>query len=240
MIQTIQRIIYTLNPNNYSELSQETIPQTLKHFFTQFGLLLLILAVLFIPAYFLYATSLPDTMASFDNATIDGLFNAQEQVVLLNKPYVVFDEQATSAQGAQLVITENKTYYNAYYWFGKRSIEHDDLTNLQSTNNPFLFFFAIFLLPAIIFWAGMYVLVKTLVLVLLFAILAWAIIGAFKQSITFTKTLQVGLYASLPVIIIEMILFPFWRGFWLYLLLFTVLFVIGVLLLSERKIRKRK
>ena len=236
----LQRVLQTLNPNNYSELSQEGLATTIKHFFVQYGLLLIILAILFIPAYFLYAATLPETMSSFDNATIDALFSSQEPIVLLQKPRIIFDEDAENAQGAQLVITENVTYYNKFYWFGKRTIDHDDLTNLQSTENPFLFLLAIFLLPAIIFWSGMYVLAKTLILILLFAVLSWAFIGAFKQSITFTKTLQVGFYASLPVIIIEMLLFPFWRGFWVFLVLFTVLFILGVLLLSERKTRRKK
>lgn len=232
------RVVQSFNPNAYSDLAEEKLRSSLRHFFLQFIILFVIMALLFVPAYFVHADTLKTTFASFTTAELDGSFESAEPVVLIDSPRVVFDANATSAKGAQIVLGSQEVFYKKYYWFGSTSAAYSDLRNLGALDARVVVFLALFIWPSLVFWSGMYILVKMFFFILLFSFLAWILVGAFKQSITYKRSLKVALYAAIPALVFEMLLFGFWRNAWVTLAIYLLFFIIGIALLSERKKRK--
>lgn len=232
------RLFQNCNPAAYAELTDEKFSSSVRHFFQHFFILFIIMAVLFVPAYFFHADEVQTKLGSFTSANISGDFNSDGPVELLSAPRVVFDENATTVQGAQVVFGEGNIYYKPYYFFGKGTLSYSDIESLSTASPQFIALLALFILPSLVFWAGMYVLLKTLFLVVIFSFLGALIVGSFRHSLKFKHAFQVGLYAATPAMLIEMLLFPFWWSVWLPLFVYLLFFVIGVLLLSERKIHK--
>ncbi len=231
------RILQSCNPNTYADLTDEKFKSTLRHFFIQFGVLFALMALLFIPAYFIHADNIQETLSSFSEARLDGLFTSNEPIELLESPKLVFDRNATQVQG-QATIGAEGVFYRPWYFFGSEFLSYDELRDAKSIDSRIIVLVAVFLLPALAFWSGIFILLKTLLFILLFSFLGWMLAGAFKQSITFIRALQIAFYAALPLLILEMLIFPFWHNAWISLAVYALFFILGVALISERKVRK--
>jgi len=232
------RMLQSCNPNTYASLADEKKRSTLRHFFTEFGILFLIMALLFIPAFYLNADVFGERLSAFSSADLDGNFTSVAPITLLERPRIVFDENATSAGGAWVTFGNDALFYKRFFWFGDTTIRYDDFRNLTTLDSNLVAVFAIFILPAIIFWSGVYILFKMLILIKLFAFLGWLLVGSFKQSVSYARAMQIAFYAAIPSLLIEMLLFPFWRSAWVSLLIYLVFFILGIALVSERKLKK--
>lgn len=231
------RLLQSCNPNAYPDLTDEKLRSTLRHFFVQFGVLFVLMALLFIPAYFIHADEIQETLSSFSEARLDGIFTSDAPIELASSPRVVFDRNATAVEGQATVAAEG-IFYRPWYWFGSDYISYENLKDAKSIDPRIVGIVAVFLLPALVFWSGVFILFKTFLFIAVFSTLGWILAGAFKQSITFVRALQIAFYAALPLLILEMLIFPFWHNAWVSLIVYALFFILGVALISERKIRK--
>lgn len=231
------RLLQSCNPNAYPDLTDEKLRSTLRHFFIQFAVLFVIMGLLFIPAYFIHADEIQETLGSFSEARLDGLFTSDAPIELVGSPKIVFDRNATAVKG-QATIAAEGVFYRPWYWFGSEYISYENIKDAKSLDPRVVGLVAVFLLPALVFWSGIFILFKAFLFILLFSVLGWILAGAFKQSITYPRALQIAFYAALPLLVLEMLIFPFWHNSWVSLVVYVIFFVLGVALISERKIRK--
>ncbi|MBR9702501.1 hypothetical protein GOV10_00560, partial [Candidatus Woesearchaeota archaeon] len=116
------RLLQSCNPNTYASLTDEKKKSTLKHFFTEFGILFLLMAVLFVPAFYLHADDLATRLSAFTSADLDGNFSSEAPVTLIERPRITFDSNAASARGSWVVFGNEALFYKQYFWFGDTAI----------------------------------------------------------------------------------------------------------------------
>jgi len=222
-------------PDAYGHLSQEHLRTSIRHFIFTFLWLFLILAVLFIPAFFLSVPGMEARFAQFDTFELNGSFEAGEPILLLETPHIIYDENASDASGAQIVFGQDEIYYKAFYWFGQRAIDYDTLRDPSDLDSRLVFFLALFIWPALIFWSGLYVLIKMLLIIVLFALFGWAFVMMLNHTIPLRRSFKVALYAAVPALTVEMILLPFWYNGWLPFIIYLVFYAVGLALVSQRR-----
>ncbi|MBR9702449.1 hypothetical protein GOV10_00290, partial [Candidatus Woesearchaeota archaeon] len=120
----ITRILQSCNPLTYGDLSDEKFVSTVRHFFTHFFILFVLMAFLFVPAFFMHADSVQGKLSLFTSANITGEFSSEQEIELLYSPRVVFDENATGPQGAQVVFGNGNIFYRPFYFFGSSTLPY--------------------------------------------------------------------------------------------------------------------
>lgn len=226
----------TLNPEMYQELCSElSFLQAFIQFLFNFGMLFLVMLLLFIPAVIIGAPKLQEAVSEFDTFVLDGNFSAPRPIQLFETPRVAVDlsENATMDR-EQLLITKEGLVWKRWYLFGETVKSWSEIQDGKNVAEGFYLFVLVFLLPAFAFWVGVFLLGKYLLIAFFFSLLAFFIPRLFRFFISFSDALKVSLFAATLMATVEMLLFPFYRMFWLPFCLYLLLLSIGVALVADR------
>jgi hypothetical protein len=240
--QRLVIFLKTLNPDSYPKLCEEfEVADAAKQFLFTFILLSVVMLLLFIPAVLIGAPRLQQAMASFDSFSLGGNFSASVPVVLLRAPLVVVDlrENATLTDQT-LLFTKSDIQWRRWYLFGRDSVSWDEVRNAKAySENAYTAVF-LFLIPSLAFWLGLFLLLKDLLLILLFGLLAFLVPRLWRFRISPGDSLKVSFFASSIMLFVEMILFPFVRIPWLSPLLFLIFLAVGIALVGDRDLSERQ
>ena len=234
--QRLRIFLKTLNPDAYTKLCDEfSVIDATKQFFFTFGLLFLVMLLLFIPAILVGAPKLTAAMESFDSFSIAGNFSAAQPITLLRAPLVVVNlsENATLSKET-LLFTSKDIQWKRFYLFGHASKSWDALNDAKKYSEQEYTVLLFFLVPSLAFWLAAFLLVKDVLLILVFSLLACLLPRLWRFKIGLADTLKVALFSSSIMLLIEMVLFPFIRILWLPALLFVLFLVVGIALVGDR------
>lgn len=231
------RALQRFNPDKYQDLCEDRLRRNIREFFQHFGLIFIIMSLLFIPAFFIQAPKLEARLDQFTNFEINGTFESNNSITLLEKPKIIFDKKSEENKG-QILFSNEGVYYKQFYWFGNNFVPYNQINDIRTLNNKLTYLGALFIWPALIFWAGSFILIKAFILLGIFTFLGWLLPAAFKKKITFKKSLQVAFIALTPALFFEMLIYPFYQNAWIGFIIYLIFYGLGITLISERKIKK--
>lgn len=240
--ERLTTLLQTLNPDAYTKLcAQLRLRDTIKQFFFNFFAIFILMLLLLIPGVLIGAPQLEQRMHTFQDSWIDGNFTAAEPIVLISDPKIIVDLSENATLGKEkLLITQGGVEWKRYYFFGKTTREWTDIQNVKDISSGFYTAIILFLAPSIAFWFGIVFILKYLIMAFIFGTLAFFIPKLWRHAISYNNAIKVALYSTTAMMLIEMILFPFYRISWLPIALFFIFLVIGITLVGDRDITPTK
>ncbi len=167
------------------------------HFFA-----ILLSAVLYIP---MVATVPGEAVESVSSFNVKVTYNATGPVTVLSRPRVAIDE-AGNASG-WITVSEDAFTYRKGVFFAPETVIFSESDDLED-NLDVLRYFTVFFLPALFVWLFLGFLVKNLLLTGLTAFLVWLCFLHPARNLSFTKAWKAGLIAAVPLIFIDIVLWP--------------------------------
>lgn len=240
--QRLSVLLQTLNPDAYSKLcAQMRLRDAFKQFFFNFIAIFILMLLLLIPGVLIGAPQLEQRIHTFQDSWIDGNFSATEPITLISDPKIIVDLSQNATLGNEkLLITTAGLEWKRYYFFGKTTKEWTNLRNVRDIPSGFYIAIILFLAPSIAFWFGILFIIKYLCMALLFGTLGFFIPKLWRHVLSFDNAIKVALYSTTVMMLIEMILFPFYRISWLPIALFFIFLIIGITLVGDRDITATK
>ncbi len=234
--QRLVLLLKTLNPDSYAGLcAQLKLGDAVRQFLFTFLFLFALMLLLLVPAAVVDAPLLRSRLASFDSFAVGGNFSAARPVTLVAQPRVVVDLSGNaSLDGASVLFSDEGVSWKRWLLFGESSRPWSALTDAKRAPAGTYLFLLLFLAPSIAVWAGLLFLVKDALLVILFGLLAWLLPHLWRVRLSAANGFKLALFAATVMMVVELLLFPFWRTWWLPLLLYAVFLAIGVALVGER------
>ena len=237
-------LVHSYNPDRYVALMEESWRKYVKFFVLTTGITLVLFILTFLPLAFQYISILPETLQTVESFNLSASIEADHPVVILGRPEIVLDMNATS-YGQDILFTREGMYYPAYVLFGEGFVPWSDMSDLKRSTperDRLLLGILLFILPSIIFWFAFVSILK-----LFLAFLGLLILGYYGprflgRRMRFSETVKLAILALPSVMFIGVGLSPLAPTplFWWGLCLTLVLFVIGIALLSERVAHERK
>ncbi|HLD05009.1 MAG TPA: DUF1189 family protein [Candidatus Nanoarchaeia archaeon] len=230
----------SFNPRSYKFLADRFMRDSVKYWFWMFVLSFIVMLVLLVPILFTLSGDLQEKANQIDDFYLDGHVSLSKPLVLVEDPLVVMDFNRTYPTNEKVLITKESLFFNKYYWFGGEQVVFKDVKNLRSPEAVALMaFLAVLIVPSLLMLAFFAYLVKSSLVVLLVASLGWGISHGLKYKVSFTKSLRVAIFAGTVLVFLELVLFPFWRSFWLPFVLFLIYYILGVVQVGEEKFESR-
>jgi len=235
-------LLKTLNPNAYDKLCKNfSLLDAWKQFFFNYSILFALMLLLFVPAVLFGASGLQEKLASFDTFTVNGNVSAGEPVVLLRAPDIVVDlTDDASMTNERVLFTKQGVSWKEWLLFGQTSKTWDELTDLTSASQDTLFLVLLFLVPSFAFWAGVLFLICYFSIVLVASVFAFLLPRVWRHKITYVTSLKLCLFAATIMMAVELLLLPFYRNWWLPVLLYVVFLAIGIALVGDRELSSER
>jgi len=235
--QRIVTLLKSLNPDSYAKLCSEMkLGDVIKQFLFTYIILFALMLILLVSAAFVGAPALQQKLASFDSFTLGGNFSASAPVTLLTHPKVTINLQENATlDGSTVAFTKQGISWKRWLLFGSASRPWSSLTDVKTAGNGVYLALLVFLVPSIAFWAGLGFFALSAILVLLFGLLAWLVPRLWRVRLSVANAYKIAIFASTVMMAVQLLLFPFWRSWWLGPLLYALFLAIGVALVGERE-----
>jgi hypothetical protein len=230
-------IFRSLNPESYVELTDHDVGRAIKYFFFVILISSVIMFLLFIPAMWDTSSLLNEKVKNFDNLDINFSIKLGESFILLDDPLIRVSDSANSINitNEKLLVTEEGVAYRQFFFFGKETLfEWDKDVDLKETLfDSSLNRILLFLAPSLFIWGTLSAMLYYIVIILFTYILSMVIIWILGMRMSWDKTLKAAIYSSTIMIIVQMLVFPFYRLFIIPLILYWLLYVIVIILIKD-------
>jgi len=235
----LERTLASFSPNAYGEIVEdEPFRRTFSHFLKVVLLCSVLLSLLLFVAFFVYQDVAQTRIAQFTNVTIDAAVRTDDRVVLFEKPLVVFDTIGVNLTDERLLFGEEALSYRPYYWFGERVIDYDDLRNPLEYGASAGRILALFFWPSVAIWSSLYLLVKEILLIVCCSFLGLLLPRLFAHRIPYPRAVQVGFLAGVPMVVVDFVLFSFYRSFWIPFGVYLIVYALGIAVVAEHNLKK--
>jgi len=226
-------IFKTLNPSNYSELSEQPFSVVLKYYFFIVIFGVLVMSLLFIPTLYSMNRYFSEDLAHFQTLNVTTSFDVKESFNLLSDPVIRFEQVPRNLTNELFLITSQDVSYKKYLFFGT-VISHPlssgvDVAGSSAAKN-LIVLGIFFMIPSLIFWCAVLFLVYFAIIILLMYIVSLVIVALARVNINLFTLLKLCIFASTIMIFVQLFSMPFVRVFWFAILLYFAL-VLFVLLL---------
>lgn len=221
-------------PHKYSRHVEKQMKQVFELYFSVLFIAIILSFLIFIPVLKLQTQGITHLIDNFDrlNITID--VETNNPVTLVASPEVVVDTNATSRDGSRLLISDDKIYYKKLFRDeSKDRISSIDLLSHKDKLAEWFFLIVLIVLPGYVLGMGLLSLIVTLVLVLVFSLIAKTLFK--KREFTFRDCFIAAVHASIPGLFLFLILLPFHNYWWVVILLFFLIYTLALLLMKGYK-----
>ena len=243
-------MVYSHLPFTYKHLSQERLHHTIGYvmFLVAFSLLILVLTVL--PTLFSMQDYLNYQASKFESFKLNGEVSQSDPIYIPeNDPQIVIDASGKEPYGGELFkLTSDYLYFHLSS--KPQRIKVSNLLNPKDHEKEFttfLYGFALFLLPSVIFYVYLFLILKYFLFIVLSAVILFSIVRVILLiKISLLRTFNIAAYAATPMILIEVISTPFnpkylfplfkYSGLTVYAtttLIFLIFLVSGFLLVED-------
>lgn len=236
----IKSLFYTifksLNPESYTELVDRKISYAVKYFFFVVLLSVIIMFILFIPKIINIPAAWDEKASNFENLGVNFSFQLKEPFYLIKEPAVKIDNYGNNISGEQVLITRDGIFYKSFIFFGgKKGIPLDKDVDISKSKNidTFINIVLWFLIPSLFFWSIVLFSVYFALIILVTFIIASMISWAFKLKISMAKVLKITIYACTIMILLRLLLMPFYSVFFIALIAYWLLVIIVVFLVKD-------
>jgi hypothetical protein len=171
----IKLVLETLKPYRYRGLTQRTILKAFFFFFYISIFYVMIMGLINVPRYYSNYNDLDTNTSHLNKFSIDINIETNQPVVRSKNPYIVIDtsENSSLSSGEDVLITKNAALSKIMFWTKKTEFGHYDiLSNLKNLKRNTFLLILIFI-PTILVIAYIITLVKYLLIISLFTLIAW-------------------------------------------------------------------
>lgn len=226
-------IFQSLNPESYSELSDRPLSDSIKYFFFVTFVSLLLMLVLFIPTLYSLPGYWNDKINNFEKLDINFSFQLKQPFYLLEDPAIRVEQSGSNLTNTLVLMTEDGIFYKSMILFGNKKViplnEAYDLAEEHPDMSRLIFF----LLPSLVFWSMVFFVIYFIAIIaasiILSGIIAWSLGSRLHPS----KIVRIGIYASTIMILLQLLLMPFFRVVFIPLIAYWILLVIVLFLFKE-------
>jgi hypothetical protein len=226
-------IFKSLNPESYNELKEERVSFAIKYFFFAIMLSVIIMFILFIPSITVFPKTIDQASQNFERLDINFSFEPKQSFILSQDPLIRVSTTSANLTNERVLITPDAAYYKQFYYFG--NIVSKPLNKDLSIQNPSKFRqqmtgVLFFILPSLFFWSTIFFAIYFIVIIactFLLALIFQFIIN--RKYIPVQNLFKMAIYASTILILVQVILLPFYRLFIIPLVAYWLLFVIAIL-----------
>ncbi len=233
-------ILQSFNPYAYPHLTEKRFSFAMRYFCVLLFFTLIATFILLIPALFMIPQYAQSRAANFDTLALQLDMHFTTPFVIAADPLIVADTN-TSMRDATILLSNDALYYKSFILFGKEQRIPLDKT-LDLKNDPSLaqsVGMVFFLLsPALFFWAFVFLSIYYWIMIALTFIIGLLLVWILRFSIRPSRIFKVALYASTIMILIQLLLFPFYRLFYIPLIAYWLLFILVLLTLRDSETPK--
>jgi len=239
----LKTLIQSFNPESYHDLSNRPLGSAVKYLFGILVVSSLIFAVLITINLVSIHSNLNKELTKLDSLKV--ICELREPIIIDKHDIVIANEKNYTDENLLITsreisrkpllcailsptcIFKNEPIKTNYRNLGKNP---DDLGN-------FLFIIFILMFPGLLLLYLLYSLIKTLIIIFIMSLIAYSIIKAVKLKMKFRQILLCALYSSTIVLLAEPFNIILWNLYYIHIIIFIIIFIISVLLISERKYR---
>jgi len=192
--------------------------------------------ILFIPTIVNIPSLWNEKAANFEKLDVNFSFQLKEPFYLLKDPSIKIDNHGNNLSDEKVLITQDGIFYRSFFFFGsKKGIPlNKDVDISQSSNvTTFLNLALWFLIPSLFVWSIILFSVYFALIIFITSLLAMLLAWAFRIGLSWFKLLKVSVYACTIMILIQLILMPFYRLFIIPLVAYWVLVFIVIFLIKD-------
>jgi hypothetical protein len=227
-------------PKHYKELISQPLHQAIKYFFVALTLGLIIMFLFLIPLGIMYINSIESKTNNLSQFVINISVQQKDPVVFTQKPLIVLDLSKENKTDEHVLINEHTIIYDKFFIFGQNEIQFRDYANLlqnMTSLKRILYIVFIALLPSLFFVLFIYFTIKYLAIALIASILGYFIVSISKQEIKYLAALKIALYATTLLILLDIVILPFYFFILLPVIAYAIFYGICIWLVSEKNFK---
>jgi len=233
-------IFKSLNPYNYKELAENKFTQVLKYYFFIILLSVIIMSLMFIPFLYYTGSYVAASVSHFNNLTIKSDFALKDSFNIMSDPVIRLEADNKNMTNEFVLITPDHLSYKRYLIFGAeqdiplmRGVDVANSTRAQTLISLGVFF----LLPSLFFWVLVLSIVYFTIIILITFLFVLIVTGLFRMSFSISKLFKLCFYSATIFILLQLLLMPFIRIFWLPLTAYWLLVLIILFLWRDESLR---
>jgi|GEM_PF-2465111 hypothetical protein len=233
-------IFKSLNPYNYTELSEHKFSNVLKYYLFIIFFAVLVMSLMFIPQLYSTSSFVSESVSHFENLNVSSNFKLRESFNVLSDPVIRFDSEQKNRTNELVLITPDMISYKRYLVFGsEREVPLTHGVDVASSNRAKMLISlgVFFILPSLFFWSLVFSIIYFAIAILFTFLIVLIITGLLRMNLDFVKIFKSCIYASTILILLQLLLMPFFRTFWWPLVAYWLLILI-VLFLWRDESRK--
>jgi hypothetical protein len=201
------------SPKKYSSLGMHSVWHGAKYVMIIMLLAFLLMSVISVPMLFRIPGTISSELGKFDTLNFTGDVEMSAPVMFTETdPQIIIDTtgQITEMTTEKLLITEDFLLYRPYNKIVKINIsELQDVTGHTKELSNLITFITILIIPSILITSYIVFLIKYIILILLMTLVVFVFSRMIKKDIGIRKSLMTAIYASTPMIIMEVLFIPF-------------------------------
>lgn len=234
-----KRFFHSLNPNNYSELTDFSMKEAQTFFAFCIIIYMLFTTLLLSPAIFFFYKDLGNNIDQFQTFQINLDVETNSPITLLKNPGVGVDTSTNQSKDERVLITRDAILVKNTFFYTEIPTHINLLPNDTKTTATVIFF-SVLLIPTIFFAWFLYNYVLLSLFILILSLIGIIILMSFKFKTSFNTVIKLGIYTT-PILLVTKALLT---GFGVYkyllvsLLLMAIWFIIGLMLISEKNIKE--
>ncbi len=211
------------NPAKYHRISELQIRHAMGLFIAVFLVSFIIFAILIIPKAISVEKNLQQSFSLLPEAKLNISIHSNEPTTLLSRPKIVVHTSENASIADSFMLFGNDHYY--YRFFGVHNGTYNYQADLHEASlNLFKILFFL-LIPGILLFLGVFFFIVFLAIIFILSIFT----TFFTKAIDFRDVFVIGLHASLLPILVLFLSLPFVSLWFSALIVFLVLFVLGLL-----------
>jgi hypothetical protein len=237
----------SLYPDAYNRFSQRNLSYGVKYFCYALILSAAVLLFLFLYNFGTYSKEFDLQVDKFEKLNVVGEFDLKEPVQLINNRIVIANSMNYTNE--DLLITQKSVTRKPVYcivfepvcWFSERYIsknvkEYSDITSYKDDFKTSVKIIFVLMLPGMILMYLLYIAIKAMALIILFSFISLIIIRIFTSfRISLKQLFLIGIYASTVMLISEPFNLLVHTLYYIPIIAFAFLFIIGINLVAEKK-----
>lgn len=243
---TFKDMFYTLfktfNPDSYKELTEYPFSKAMKYFGFILFWSLIIMSLLFIPSLLAFPKFWQSTTTHFDNLALNYDVSVKNSFNILNDPLIKISKDKVNMTDERLLVTEEALYYKQFFFFGKtQTIPIDKQTNLLESNlQVSVGLFILFIIPALLFWSFVFFALYFWIIIFITFLIGLIMNKIFKLNHPASNIIRITVYSSTILVLLQLILMPFFRLVFIPIIAYWILFLIVLLITKQEEKKKNK
>jgi hypothetical protein len=208
-----KKAAYSLHPKSYAELSSRKIRDGPKYLLSILFAAFIIMSIIFIPKVLSMDDYISSELSKFELLNINISEEMSSPIEMPEKnPQIIIDTADSSREmgNEKILIAGSSLYFRPYGKVREYNLsEFKDITSKKDETSGLLTFFAILLIPTILITSYVMFFVKYVVTILVGALLLFIGLRLAKKDLSILRLLNIAVYASTPMVLIEVISIPF-------------------------------